>query len=118
MILRCGKKISKMADCYKLEAMLKPLEGSIKLISDTLVNIKSLFDNKTIKIQARLDLLEAKCALNEHVTKMLERKINDNEQYSRKINLRLVGIDIEPDESATTLMEKIKTHDVIKSSCI
>ena len=91
-----------------LNNILKPLEVNIKKMSETLVNLRSLFENRINILQTRINILESRCAINENMLHLHDRKIDDNEQYSRKINLKLVGIKTEKKENPYKLMAKIK----------
>lgn len=91
-----------------LNNILKPLEENIKKMFETLVNLRSLFENRINILQTRIDVLESRCAINENMLNLHDRKIDDNEQYSRKINLKLVGIKTEKKENPYKLLAKIK----------
>ena len=59
------------------------------------------------KLITRVNVLESKVSLGHHVALLHERKMDDMEQVSRKVNLRLKGIELSKNDSPTLLMEKI-----------
>ena len=83
-----------MASLSKAElvTILKPLDDSIKTRENSLSAIKVLFNIKMEKLQTRINVIESRCALNENLIYLQGRKIDDNEQYSRKNNLKLVQL--------------------------
>ena len=60
------------------------------------------------KLQNRINVIESRCALNENLINLQGRKIDDNEQYSRKNNLKLVGIQLKQRDNLRELMEYIQ----------
>ena len=95
---------------FELDNILKPLEDSIKTIVNSLSSIKILFNNKMDKLQTRMNVIESRCALNENLIYLQGRKIDDNEQYSRKANLKLVGIELKRSDNPRELMEHIQKN--------
>ena len=74
-------------------------------------------DETVSKMEERIDRLEheirsneTKRATLEHLSYLNERKIDDQEQVSRKINLRINGIPIKEDETTTSLLGTIKAE--------
>ncbi len=63
-----------------------------------------------VLIQSRTN--ERVANISQHTSLLLERKCDDQEQISRKVNLRIVGIEIKEDETPETLLN------VIKNECI
>ena len=95
----------------------------MQAVNNTLEVIRSLFEQKiksqNIQInilQTKVIQLESRMAINEHVTYMTTRKLDDQEQFSRKINLRLRGIEVEENDSPKNLMQKIQ--DITKSLAV
>ena len=66
------------------------------------------------ELAGRLVSLECSKLTNEHLnlctSDLLSRKIDDQEQVSRKVNLRVVGLPIERNESPDTLLTQIKAE--------
>ena len=125
VVLRCGKIVNTKATTVtsnemddqtgidvlnktELDIILKPIEVSINTINNTLLNIRNMFNKKIESLQSRLAVVEARCAMNENFLYSHTRKIDDNEQYSRKQNLKLIGIELQKKESPRDLMEKIQ----------
>ena len=102
---------------YDIEDILLPLRESIKGISKVLDIIEERFENKFRKqqsqinnLQTRIALLEKKAEFNHHLAKLNERKIDDGEQFSKRINLKIEGVSLEINETSATLMEKIQSE--------
>ena len=98
-----------------IDELLKPLEQSIEGISNTLTQIRAFFEEKlktqqvTInKLMTRMVNLETRLAYSEFLTNLHERKLDDYEQFSRKVNLKITGIVVEPNDSPEKIMNKIK----------
>ena len=67
--------------------------------------------NKDIKIrnlEIKVRKLEKFAHFNYHIIAMQGRKLDDQEQVSRKINLKLTGIEVCRNESSEKIMTKIK----------
>ena len=67
--------------------------------------------NKDIKIrnlEERVCKLEKFAYFNHHVIAMQGRKLDDQEQVSRKVNLKLTGIEVGRNDSPDKIMSKIK----------
>ena len=128
MVLRLGKRFSKMSSDsvessvvpesleLELDKCLGPMEESIKnFINDSFIQLKKYFEQKLkcqqaviTNLQTRLQKVEERVSYNEHATKLYERKLDDLEQVSRKINLRLRGIKVENHDSPENIMITIK----------
>ena len=118
--LRSGKHIrsTDMDDTIlvsKIDELLQPLQKNIEVINETLKNIRHFFENKLkvqgnqIKtLQIRLLQLESRVAINEHVSLLTIRKADDSEQFSRKLNLRLSGIEVGQNDSPANILEYIQ----------
>ena len=128
MVLRSGKRFSKMSSDSvespvvpeslesELDKCLGPVEKSINnFISDSFVQLKKFFAQKLkcqqaviTNLQTRLQKVEERVLYNVHATELHERKLDDLEQVSRKINLRLRGIKVENQDSPENIMITIK----------
>ena len=78
-------------------------------------NLRNFFDVKLKKqqheiviLQTRLQNLEQRMIFNEHLSMLNNRKIDDSEQFSRKINLRLSGIKVDSNDSPDHIMKSIQ----------
>ena len=92
------------------EERLATLEVKVKYLED---EVKSR-DERIDMLAERIDLLENTTRKNEHVNlstaELLSRKIDDQEQVSRKVNLRVVGIKVEENETPDTILSLIKSE--------
>lgn len=100
-----------------IEDILRPLRESIHSISSILDTIEKKFNDKFERQQqqidilmTRMEILEKKAEFSRHLAKLNERKIDDAEQISKKINLRLVGIPVDKNETPESLMVTIKKN--------
>ena len=87
-----------------LDQILQPIKDSITTINNTLLFLRKLFDQKFEYLQTRINIIESRCAMNENILHLQARKIDDNEQYSRKQNLKLIGIEFKKKEDPPELM--------------
>ena len=114
-----------MRVCMCVCELLKPIEGSILKINETLANeiqkvnvslnaIKFAFESKLEKqnivinnLLTRVKLLEQQVKFNRHIAIMQARRIDDQEQTSRKVNLRLVGIEVSRNDCPEAILKVI-----------
>lgn len=105
----------------ELHKILNPLKININETNIALENIQNLYEQKFLRqqrqilnLQTRLQSVEERLLYQEHITDLHSRKIDDQEQVSRKVNLRLKGIELNRDDSPDLLMGKIKSeiHDL------
>ena len=108
----------------ELNNILKPIEDNIMATNMALEEIRKLYEAKFLKQQYEVDLLqtkvqalEEKVQYHEHSSNLHARKIDDLEQVSRKINLRLKGILVNRNDSPEMILqqiyEEIESCDVI-----
>ena len=103
-----------MADIAELKTLIEGIQAALK---DTATNEKieeliRKIDEKDTKITAlekRVEALEGRLAVVENVNILLERKCDDLESYTRRQNLRIVGI-AEPEggEDGDECLRKVK----------
>ena len=101
----------------ELNDILAPLKANIENTNEALGKIQKLFENffaqqqhEILNLQVRIQQLETKLSYQEHVTALHDRKLDDQEQVSRKVNLRLKGIEIIQGDSPIKLKDIIKTE--------
>ena len=96
-------KMSNLADLKKIvlavQEQLKTVATNDKI--DDLINTINVKDLKINVLEDRIKELENKYS-------RLERKIDDNESYTRRQNLRIVGIPEEAHESGASCLIKVK----------
>ena len=89
-----------------LETKVEKLNADIKSRDETVSKMEERVDRLEHEIRSN----ETKRATLEHLSYLNERKIDDQEQVSRKINLRINGIPIKEDETTTSLLGTIKAE--------
>ena len=99
----------------ELQIMLLPISAKIQEINVALDGINKLFEKKFLvqkhqiaNLQTRMSILEGKMAYQEFVTDLHDRKLDDLEQTSRKVNLKLKNIALARGDSPQHLMDIIK----------
>ena len=85
----------RMSDFAELRASLEEIKKIYIATNDKIDLLLTKIAEKDKKIddlQARLELLEGKNAIYENTIALLERKVDDNESYHRRLCLRIVGM--------------------------
>ena len=102
------------AELSSLTKLLAPLEKTIADLSRSLNEIRTFYNERftsqqrTInKLVTSVKLLEDRLAYSVHITALHDRKIDDLEQVSRKVNLRISGIEVTPNDSPELIIQKI-----------
>ena len=110
-------ELGENSELSTLTKLLAPLEKTIADLSQALSEIKTFFNDRFTsqqriinKLVTRVERLENRMAFSQHVTTLHERKIDDLEQISRKVNLRINGIALFPNESPQKIMENISAE--------
>ena len=65
-------------------------------------------DEKIVELENKVFMLEEKLAYSDTKFNLLERRIDDNEQYSRRTCLRINGIPYSGKETAEESLQKVK----------
>lgn len=106
---------SKMGDIDKLYELLKEVKtelhskASNEKIDKLIEEIKKK-DEKIDNLQERVEILESKVAVLQNTVNLLERKADDNEQYSRRLCMRISGIPVSKDrEDGDVCLNKVKS---------
>ena len=104
-------------DLNELNAILAPIKKNILDTNKMLEDITKLYEifflmqkREILNLQTRIRNLEEKMSYQEYVTDLHDRKLDDLEQVSRKVNLRLKGIIIARGDSPHKLMDLITTE--------
>ena len=97
--------------------LIAPIGANIDLTNDALERISSLYESRFLLQQQQLETLtkkvhdlEERLAYQEHASSLHDRKIDDLEQVSRKVNLRLKGLPISNEDSPVKIMDTIQTE--------
>ena len=104
-----------MADLAELKRLIEGIQTDLRNKAttekiDELIKSIEARDEKIVELEKRVELLETRAPTTETQNKLLERKLDDLESYTRRQNLRIVGIP-EPDdgsENAGACIEKVK----------
>ena len=98
-----------------IKAILDAIQNDLKTkaTSIDIEELKSLIQEKDARIEAlekRVDELETKLTFLHHSNQLLERKVDDGEQYQRRPSLRISGIPSLPREVETgdVCLRKVK----------
>ena len=106
---------SKMGDITKLYELLKEVKDDLKNKAsneriDILIDEIKKKDEKIQNLENRVEILESKVSVLQNTVNLLERKADDNEQYSRRLCLRVSGIPVsEGREDADKCLEQVKS---------
>ena len=118
---RSQTKLNEQLKAY-LEELISPLArkddlkglATVQLINQSLVNLEKKLLDKTDEQQQKISQLEEKVnRLEENLTiykndnELLSRKIDDAEQYGRRMCLRIDGIDLDENETPARCIEKV-----------
>lgn len=91
-----------------LELKIEELSRSLQEVQESLIKSIAHRNINIDKLQTRINVLESEVNLSQHFAGLFERKFDDMEQISRKVNLRLKGIEVFDNDSPQCIMDKIK----------
>ena len=104
-------------DISTFHNLLAPLEKNFCELSNSLKEIKAFFDDRLTSQQrlinnltTRVELLEQRLSYNQHITALHAREIDDLEQVSRMVNVKICGIEVSHQDSPIIIMEKITSE--------
>ena len=107
----------KKDELAELNEILAPLKANIAQTNEALAQIHKLYEEKfsrqqreIVNLQFRVQQLESKLSYQEHVTALHDRRLDDLEQVSRKVNSRLKGIEVLQGDSPEKLKATIKAE--------
>ena len=83
---------SKMANVNELKVLLESIKSKLGDKIDVLVTKLDEKDRKIVELETKVNALEEKAAYNDTRYNLLERRLDDGEQYSRRTYLRINGI--------------------------
>ena len=105
---RMNNKIDNLLEETLEEKLEDKLEEKVNL---KLAEVNDRMDTLTcenIKLREEVDNLKKKLGHTDTVAKTAAQKANTNEQYSRKNNVKIMGVIEEPDETEDTLTRKVQ----------
>ena len=105
MNTRSGKK---MGDLNELKKILDDVKTTLGTKIDGLAAKLEEKDKRILELENTLFIMNEKMAYNDKRFELLERRIDDSEQYSRRTSLRINGINYEKNETAAQCLEKVK----------
>lgn len=104
-----------VAGINDIEKLVVPLQEIIKRLENVLEENKVRFSKQLEKhslvlrnLQTRIINLEDQASFTYHLLKLHKRKLDDYEQFSRKVNLTIDGIEVRLNDSPDVIMEIIK----------
>ena len=97
-----------MADVQTLKALIESIKTELGGKIDNLTKTLEEKDKKIVDLETKVTLLEDKLAYSETKYNLLERRIDDGEQYSRRFSLRINGIPTAAKETADDCLRKVK----------
>ena len=99
----------------KVEELIQPLQDTITKLEKLLDENKNEFTKQLEKhsseifnLQVRIQSLENQSIFTHHLIHLHQRKLDDQEQYSRKPNVIIEGIEVKSNETPNEIMEYIK----------
>ena len=84
----------------KTKASSAEIDALLKEIKDK--------DEKIHLLTSRVEVLEGDVSLLKRTCVLLERKCDDNEQYSRRTSLRINGIEVQEDEDGDSCVQSVE----------
>jgi uncharacterized coiled-coil DUF342 family protein len=101
-----------MTEYQTLKQLLEKVEEDLKTKASSaeIAELKAEInkkDEKITELSNRVEALESDVSVLRNTVQLLNRKADDNEQYSRKMSLRINGIPSERNEGANTCIEKV-----------
>ena len=98
-----GPKINYNTEFEKLNKLIADIKSDLEGKATT-NQLDKLFQEIRAKNE-KIELLESKVAVLENAVNLLKQKCDDNEQYSRRMSLRITNIALEPNENASKCVE-------------
>ena len=98
----------KMADINELKTLIQGVEQKLIDKIDAIVTKLDEKDKLIVELQNKVKCLEEKAVYDDKRYELLERKLDDGEQYSRRTSLRINGIKYTGKETSEESMQKVK----------
>ena len=98
----------KMADTAVVTKLIQGVEKILSDKIDALTKLLAEKDKKIDELETKVVILEEKIAFNDKRFELLERRIDDGEQYSRRTSLQINVIPYEKNETAEQCLNKVK----------
>ena len=109
MLTRFQKlNVNKMADIKELKQLIEKINKELGGKIDNLVNKLNEKDRKIEELEKKVTELELKAEYSDKRFQLLERRIDDGEQYSRRTSLRISGIPLKVNETAEESLGMVK----------
>ena len=100
----------KMDEVKELKALVEAVRAELGGKIDTLVNKLIEKDEKIVALENKIMIMEEKIAYNDVRMNLLERRLDDSEQYTRRTSLRLNGIPYSGKETGEESLNKVKAE--------
>ena len=99
---------TKMGDLNELKVLLETVRNDLGGRIDKLTSLLEEKDKKIEDLKTKVHVIEEKLLFCDKKYELLERKLDDSEQYSRRTSLRINGIPYNGKESAEESLKKVK----------
>ena len=97
-----------MSSIIELKVLIENLRKDLGDKIDSLVKKIEEKDAKINELSNKVTLLEEKIAYSDKRFELLERRLDDSEQYTRRTSLRINGIAFDGNETAGESLQKVK----------
>ena len=106
-------QVTKMGTLKELKDLMEQMQVQLCSKIDKLTAKLDEKDAKILELQNKIVLLEEREAYNDKRFELLERCLDDNEQYGRRTSLRISGIPSNVNETSEQCLSKVK-EEVLK----
>ena len=97
-----------MANINELKVLLESIKSELGNKIDVLVAKLDEKDRRIVELETKVNALEEKAAYNDTRYNLLECRLDDSEQYSRRTSLRINGIPYNGNETSEESLQKVK----------
>ena len=114
MITRLKSKMATLVEVHTLLiALQKEQKISSEKIDELLKEVKAK-DDKIEALEKRVQVLESNLSVANNTIKLLDRKCDDNEQYSRRMSLRVSDIPISVGRETADISKELAVNTINK----